>query len=138
MHSYWWVSAAAFPSGCMLIALDMTSVFGVQRPCGMCKLMQSHRLAYRCCDVPCIPRNSIPAVEQELREQQGAIVQQLYELSRSIVSQQQLQMQQQQHAQALQLASVGPMQGVWGAYSALGFVTAGAVAAIGILTLARR
>ncbi len=67
-------------------------------------------------------------------------MQQLYELSRSIVSQQQLQMQQQQHAQVQQLASIGapPPTSMWGAYSALGFVAAGAVAALGIMALSRR
>lgn len=62
---------------------------------------------------------------------------QLYELSRSIVAQQQLQLQQQQHQQQ-QLAPLGAAHDVWGAYSALGFVAAGAVAAITILKYSQR
>lgn len=64
------------------------------------------------------------------------MIEQLYELTRTVVRQQQLQMQQQ--AQAQQLAPLGASHEVWGAYSALGFVAAGAVAAIAILKLTQR
>ncbi len=66
------------------------------------------------------------------------MIEQLYELTRTVVRQQQLQMQQQQQAQAQQLAPLGASHEVWGAYSALGFVAAGAVAAIAILKLTQR
>lgn len=47
-------------------------------------------------------------------------------------------MQQQQHAQVQQLASIGAPPSMWGANSALGLVAAGAVAAVGIVALSRR
>ena len=66
-------------------------------------------------------------------------MQQLYELSRSIVTQQQLQMQQHQQAQAQQLAPPGASQDTWAAYSALLLPAAAfGLGALSFLALSRR
>ncbi len=64
-------------------------------------------------------------------------MQQLYELSRSIVGHQQLQLQQAQQQQQY-VSTLGAAHSEWGAYSALGFVAAGAAAAIAILKFSQR
>ena len=80
------------------------------------------------------PFSHAPASLQELKEQQAAIVAQLYELSRNSVQQQLLQQQQQQQ----QPAPLGASHTVWGAYSALSFVALGAAAAVAIVRVAQR
>ena len=79
----------------------------------------------------------ILATLQELKDQQAAIVAQMYELSRNSVQQQLLQQQQQQQQQQGPMP-LGASHTVWGAYSALSFVALGAAAAVAILRVAQR